>query len=94
MANEHNHDKEKNVTKEMDERVDQIIHKLSATRANALAMVASSRHAEVHQQQLSGMEAWGLIMTSKVAGTKRPTSAWTTALGDAVLARLAGEDGE
>ena len=94
MTNEHNHDKEKNVTKEINERVDQIIHKLSATRANALAMVASSRHAEVHQQQLSGMEAWGLIMTSKVAGTKRPTSAWTTALGDAVLARLAGEDDE
>ena len=94
MTNEKQPNKEKNVTKEINERVDQIIHKLSATRANALAMVASSRHAEVHQQQLSGMEAWGLIMTSKVAGTKRPTSAWTTALGDAVLARLAGEDGE
>lgn len=70
---------------------DEIIPKLSPTRTKALRHVAGGLHHEVHGRELGGLEAWGLIGTSRVHGQKRPTSVWLTDLGKQVLSRL-GDD--
>lgn len=72
----------------LEERVDQIIPKLSRTRASALHQIREGKHFDLHLREISGLEAWDLIETSKIYGEKRPHSAWLTDLGKAALTRL------
>lgn len=75
-------------TIEMDERALQIVPKMSATRANALALIAAGRIHEVHLREIRGLEHWDLVKTSGVHGQERPTSGWLTPLGKVVHRRI------
>lgn len=73
------------------DRVDQIAPKLTAKQSHALWLVSCSRVHEVPNSTWRYLSRMDLIRVSGVHGAGKPTSGWCTALGDAVLARLAGE---
>ncbi len=76
----------------LEERVDQIMPKLSPTQLNALQEVAAKRGHDLHSREIRGLEGWDLIHAPRIWGQQRPTSMWLTDLGHAVLERLEGKE--